>query len=346
MTIFCYLLGTFLLNGCSQSESLDLTIGHGQMPNLATDESGNPHIVYGTGDSLLYASSVNEGKTFSKPVLIAIVPNLFASHSRGPQIASSQRGLTVIACDKTGNIFSFSKTDAMPWSAPAKVNDADTTAKEGLMALSGDGNILYAIWLDLRHKNNQIFGAGSTDGGRTWSINKLIYASPDSTVCECCKPSVLINGRNINVMFRNWIQGNRDMYLIQSFDLGRTFSAAQKLGTESWPLKGCPMDGGAVAALENGTIHTVWRRKDKIYACEPGKAEKEVGAGKGCTFTTVGNKLAYAWTEDGNIVCTLPNRGKVIVGSGAYPVIKPAGNNGIICVWENDKQIRLKKLRL
>ena len=37
----------------------------------------------------------------------------------------------------------------------------------------------------------------------------LSGASPDTTVCECCKPSVVIEGNNVYVMFRNWLNGNR-----------------------------------------------------------------------------------------------------------------------------------------
>jgi hypothetical protein len=46
----------------------------------------------------------------------------------------------------------------------------------------------------------------------------MIYTSPDSTVCECCKPNVAMKGNNVYVMFRNWLHGNRDLYLIQSSD--------------------------------------------------------------------------------------------------------------------------------
>ncbi len=111
------------------------------------------------------------------------------------------------------------------------------------MVLSADGQNAFAVWLDLRDKHNKIFGAKSTDGGKTWGKNIMIYASPDTTVCECCKPSVVMKGNNIYVMFRNWLNGNRDLHIIQSTDIGLNFGQAQKLGAGSWTLNGCPMDG-------------------------------------------------------------------------------------------------------
>lgn len=321
-------------------------IADGQMPSLINDKLNNIHLVYGNGDSILTASSTNQGETFSKPLLINVLPKLAAASSRGPQIAITESGITVLACNKDGDIFSYLKSAAGKWSAATKVNDMDTTAKEGLMGLSGDGNKLFAVWLDLRDKHNKIFGSGSTDGGKTWSKNKMIYASPDTTVCECCKPSVVVKGSNVYVMFRNWLNGNRDLHLIQSTDAGKTFGQAQKLGKGSWALKGCPMDGGGITIQEDNKIQTVWRREGKIYACEPGEPEKEIGEGRGCTLASVNNQTIYTWTENGQVVCLLPKTGKKILGKGRYPVLQAMSADKVVCVWENEKQIHAQVVQL
>jgi hypothetical protein len=79
-------------------------------------------------------------------------------------------------------------------------------------------------------KGTTLFGARSRDGGKTWSKNVLIYESPEGTICQCCHPSVAIGaGREILVMWRNWLNGARDMYLARSKD-GVTFTKAEKLG--------------------------------------------------------------------------------------------------------------------
>jgi len=65
----------------------DSTVAHGEMPSLAKDNYGNLHIVYGSGDSLMYSFSSNNGKSFSSPELISILPHLVSSHMRGPQVA-------------------------------------------------------------------------------------------------------------------------------------------------------------------------------------------------------------------------------------------------------------------
>ena len=322
------------------------TIAVGQMPNVTKDNSGNIHLVYGVGDSILYRYSADKGESFSTPTLISILPELAASHMRGPQIASTSYGLVVTACTNSGNIFSFTNNQTGSWSQAVRVNDVDTIAKENLMALSADGNNAFAVWLDLRDGHNKIYGAKSTDGGKSWSKNTLVYASPDTTVCECCKPSVAVKGNNVYVMFRNWLNGNRDLYLIQSADGGNTFGQAQKLGDGSWALNGCPMDGGGLAINSNGNAETVWNRKGTIYACEPGQAERKLGEGKNCTMESVNGKNVYAWVEGGNVVVMKPQGMKKNLGKGQLPQLKSVNNERVLCVWENDKQIHKAVLEL
>jgi hypothetical protein len=316
-----------------------LLIGYGQMPNMAKDQAGRLRLAYGSGDSIMYTFSSDLGKTFSPPVLVATLPHLFSFSMRGPQIAVSDSGLTIIACSKSGNIYSYRKTESENWSPAARVNDADTIAKEGLMALGGDGKNIFAVWLDIRDKHNKIFGAGSTNGGKSWTKNIMVYTSPDSSVCECCKPSVVVKGNHVYVMFRNWLKGNRDLYLIQSDDMGSHFNNAEKLGMGSWALNGCPMDGGGLALNQKNIPQTVWRRQGTIYSCEPGQSEKELGEGRSCTMESFNNNNIYSWTEKGEVFILKPNGHKISFGKGQLPVIKAADSEHAVCVWENENQI-------
>lgn len=341
-----------LFVACTEQKKTDLsvvTVAHGQMPALAKDASNNIQLVYGSGDSLMYTYSTDKGNSFSAPVLIDTLQGLVASATRGPQITATRNGIAIIAVNNAGNIFSFIKDASDKWIRTAQVNDVDTTDKEGFLGLSSDGeNNLFAIWTDLRDdKHNKIYGARSTDGGKTWNKNILVYKSPDSTVCECCKPSVAMQGSNVYVMFRNWLNGNRDLYLIQSADGGNSFGQAQKLGKGNWRLNGCPMDGGGLAVAANGAVQTVWRRQNKIYVAAPGTMEKEIGEGKGCNIETANGKNIYAWTDDnGDVVCLLPDGTKMNVGKGSLPVLKSISDNGVICIWQHENEIKSALLRL
>ena len=334
-------LSLFILMSCQQTarpSGESKRIGIGQMPNMVTDPSGKVHLAFGKGDSILYTFSI-DGLSFAAPMLVATLPELAASHTRGPQIAFTDFGITITACTSKGDIFSFYKENDGNWTPGTRVNDTDTTAKENLMALGGHGKKMFAVWLDLRDGHNKIFGSSSKDGGKTWERNVLVYASPDTTVCECCKPSVLVTNGSVHVMFRNWLNGNRDLYLINSSDGGIRFTNLQKLGNESWQLDGCPMDGGALALNKDQVIQTVWRRKGKIYECESGKPEIEIGEGRGCTLTTVNNQNVYAWVDKGEVVCITPERKKRNLGKGHSVAIQQISDKRVLCVWEKEGNI-------
>src|SRR5688572_33395965 len=90
-----------IIIGCSPNKSTEfkaLVIGKGSMPQADIDQSGNVYVVYGSGDSLFCVISDNRGGSFTDPELIAVIPNLAASHMRGPQIAATTSGGIVIAC--------------------------------------------------------------------------------------------------------------------------------------------------------------------------------------------------------------------------------------------------------
>lgn len=327
----------------------DVVIAKGKMPNVSIDKNHNVHIVYGTGDSIMYLSSTNQGKSFSSPALVAVLSKVFATAMRGPQIASTSNGIVITANTSDGNLYAYHKRSAGRWSKATKVNDVNDVSKEALMSLSADGLNAFAVWLDTRGNNSKgqrLYGAQSKDGGITWSNNILVYSSPENSICECCKPSVVVKGNKVFAMFRNWLNGNRDLYLTTSLDNGKTFDQPQKLGQGSWKLKGCPMDGGGLTINKNGTPETVWRRESKIYTATPGLAEKEIGEGRNCSIETVNGKNIYIWTKDGDVVLMKPKGQKVVLGKGSQPLVKALNNNRIICVWENEKQIHAQVLEL
>ena len=118
-----------------------------------------------------------------------------------------------------------------------------------MQALAGDGRgLVAAVWLDLSGSGTDLWGRVSRDGGATWADDLSIYQSPDGHICECCVPNVAISPTGeIAAMWRNWLGGSRDMWAAMSTDGGKTFPKPTKLGTGSWPLKGCPMDGSSIA---------------------------------------------------------------------------------------------------
>src|SRR5262249_34635761 len=156
-------------------------------------------------------------------------------------IASSAHYSIVTAMDKSGDIHCFQLNNAAKeWKSIGTINDVKESSPEGLMSIAADRqDNFYAVWLDIRTgRNNQIYFSTLSGNTKKWSSNTLIYQSPDGHVCECCKPSIYANGKTVAVMFRNWLNGSRDLYLLKSSNKGQSFEKAQKLGEDTWKLNG------------------------------------------------------------------------------------------------------------
>jgi hypothetical protein len=333
---FSLMIGSFLKPAVAQT-----TFARGEQPQITVDNKGLVRLVFGEKDKIYYSSSNDKGKTFSSPILVGEVKEMHLGMTRGPQLASSKDYSVVTAMDKPGNIHAFQLNHkSNKWDKIQNANDADDSAPEGLMSIAADdNNNFYAVWLDLREdrKNNICF---STLKQSKWSTNKFAYKSPESHVCECCKPSIVAKGKTVSIMFRNWLKGSRDLYLISSTDGGQTFSNALKLGNGTWQLKGCPMDGGGLFIDTNNNIHTAWQREGIVYYVQPGQQEQKIGDGRHVGLS--GNVITW---EDGSDLMIRPMNGEPKkIGEGTALKIFGFNDKSILAVWEKDDQIVFKKI--
>jgi len=191
----------------------------------------------------------------------------------------------------------------------------------------------------------KIYLASSPDGGKTWSKSKMIYRSPDGSVCECCKPSIISdNDGNITVMFRNNVDGSRDLHFTKSVDGGETFSIPEKLGSGTWKINGCPMDGGDLIVNNRGELYTIWKRKGDIFMSNSSSSEEKIGSGKSPSISA-NDQTTYVVFSQGEdiILTTTDNSSPTKIGTGSSPKVI-ALKNGAIYFWVNTDGINFKKV--
>jgi hypothetical protein len=337
-------IGAALAGIAGPGEALDSGMSlapRGRQPRAAVGAQGLVAVVYGEGNQVFSRVSRDGGASYGEPTRVGELAQLMLGMRRGPQVAVVGSSLVVTAIGKEGDLVAWRSPDAgASWGGPATVNDSPTSAREGLHDLvAAAGGEAHVVWLDLRDQRTKIFTARSTDQGRTWGANRLVYESPERTVCECCQPTAAADGGGeVVFMWRNLVAGARDMFLVRSNDDGRTFGEARKLGNGSWPLKGCPMDGGGVA-VSNGRVATVWRREETLFAAAPGSAEERLGPGRNAAVAFGPGGPRYAWqTPDGEIVLKEPGASApVAVGRGKFPSFGAAarGQGPVVLVWED-----------
>jgi hypothetical protein len=320
---------------------------NGLQPQLSKDNAGVIRMVYGENDTIYCTSSVNNGKTFSNPQLVAVVKDMHLGMSRGPQLASSAHYSMVAAIDKKGTVHTFCLSHSTgKWMRCSNANDVANSAPEGLMNIAADGqDNFYAVWLDIRNdKRNNICFAKTTTRGRSWSANKLAYISPDKSVCECCKPTITVRQSAVYIQFRNWLNGSRDLYLLSSYNGGRDFNQPIKLGTGTWKLNACPMDGGGLIVNEQQQVSSVWRRENKIYFSKPGEVETEIATGRNCSISNPQQPI-ITWQEGDQLkVMDIIKNITLDAGKGGFLKAVKTKDDKIFCAWESDGQIIFTRL--
>jgi hypothetical protein len=332
----------FLIFSFCSSTFSQTVLATGEQPQMTIDWKGIVRLTYGSGAKILYAESKDDGLTFSKPILVAEIQGMHLGMTRGPQIATAKDFSMITAMDKEGNIHSFvldHKTGK--WEKSGRVNDKDGSAPEGLMSITAnENNRFYAVWLDLRNdrKNNICFASFEKN---KWSTNKFAYVSAEDHVCDCCKPSITAKGETVSIMFRNWLKGSRDLYLATSKDGGKTFAQAEKLGNGTWPLKGCPMDGGGVAIDAKNQTHTVWQRDGVVYYAQPGQPEQKIGEGRHVEL----NGNIISWESGSDLIVKGINKNSQKIGEGTALEVLALNDKSILAVWEKDDQIVFKKIK-
>lgn len=349
-------LGSWLLALGAGSLTLGTTVAAAaettlpcRQPQLAV--SGQTvYVACGTATAVLVARSEDRGESFGPAVTIPISGHLSLGNHRGPRIVALGDTVVVTAIvgaqggGKDGDLLAWRSADrGQHWSAPARINDVAAAAREGLHAMTGDGATVAVAWLDLREKGTTLVVAVSTDVGAQWGPDVVAYRSPSGTICQCCHPSLAVeaSGR-ISAMFRNSLEGARDMYVTGSGDQGRTWTSAQKLGHATWPLNACPMDGGGLAS-DAGAVVSVWRRDQTVYLARDGAAEVAIGQGVNPAMARTVAGPIVAWNgADGLMIKPSDAEATLVDARGKFAALA-ATPGGVVVAFERGAEVVVRR---
>jgi hypothetical protein len=277
---------------------------------------------------------------------------------RGPRVAlldGDHVVLTAIGGEKgggnDGDVWAWRNApEKLAWHKALRINSVAGSAREGLHALarSAQGEV-YCAWIDLRSGKPQVFGALSKDAGKSWENEGPV--SREVEICPCCAPSVAFDGQgSVCVMWRGVSEGARDMQLARSANGGKAFDAASKLGTGTWKLDACPMDGGALAVSADGKLSAVWRRERSVFSASDASSETLIGTGEQPWIA--GGALAWLEKRGSKLLVLLPGaqEPQTLDSSANDPVLaaRPDGKGALYAAWETGEgdatQIRLERL--
>jgi len=184
------------------------------------------------------------------------------------------------------------------------------------------------VWLDDRAKGKRLRADFSADGA-AWGDDVLAYESPDGTICECCAPAIAAADGGAVVAFRNWIDGDRDIWTLR-LAAGKTkFGPATKSGTGSWKLAGCPMAGPAVA-VRGADVVSAWRRERDVFLAVGMAKERDLGEGTEPQVVVKDDGVHVVWIAGDSLVHLAPGArsSEEIAKSASFPCAADRGGAG------------------
>jgi hypothetical protein len=238
----------------SQPEDLTHNSGRSDEPAMAVGGSGTIYLVWedktpGNWD-ILFTRSRNGGASWSPLKNISKNP----AHSSWPAIAVDGSGHINVAWNDytTGSrrvFFSRSSDGGTTWSSAVNVYNQTGLSGYPAIAVDGDGYILLA-WIFSTPSERRIYVSRSIDNGLTWS--QPVSVAPQSQ--DGVFPDMAVDSvGNINLVWWDQGQGNREIYFSRSIDNGATWTQALNIsdnaGDSVFP---------AVAVDRSGRVYVVW----------------------------------------------------------------------------------------
>jgi len=257
-----------------------------------TDADGTIHLAFDTSAGPQYASSTDNGKTFSnplplvdraamKPGLEYITWDLAVTPEGAVHVVMGTNAFKLkLPKDEWGYMYTRLLPNAKSFEPVRNINHKPS---EGFSLAAGDNGKVAAVWMA-----DKLFANISDDGGATFG--PIIEIDPTLDPCNCCTTSVTYaaDGR-LAILYREEANNDRDMYLAL-WDPSQNKATKSRVGSTPWKIDSCPMTYYCVNRTADGFV-AAWPTKGEIYFAKlnadgsPGK-QKEIKTPGACGMRT------------------------------------------------------------
>ena len=248
---FCIILSTGEIKGQFVLFDQHLTIsensdGFGR-PRIKLTSGNSPIVVWrkDATPKTLRASRWN-GSAFSQAYDI-LQNGVLPSSWDGPEIATKGDTVYVVftslATSQSSIMLIKSFDGGINFSDTIRVSENNPLHKfrMGNVEINQDGNPVVSYmqyllnWNEPKQMVNTSLSFGSSFLGAT-DASALALGEP----CDCCKSSLVCDGNNVFLLFRNNESNIRNSYIAKSTDGGLTFSSVADMDDYTWSISSCP----------------------------------------------------------------------------------------------------------
>ena len=211
----------------------------------------------------------------------------FTSYNNAWCVAANENVVHVVWRDnRDGNteIYYKRSTDAgVSWGADVRMTNNTNNSYSPSVAVSGSA--VHVVWYDRPDGNWEIYYKRSTDAGVSWGTNtRLTINGADSY-----DPSIAVSGLFVNVVWKDYREGNDEIYYKRSTDGGVNWGADTRL------TNNIDNSAGPSVTVSGSVVHVVWMdNRDgnlEIYY----KRSSDAGVSWG-TDTRLTNNSFYSFT--------------------------------------------------
>lgn len=293
-----YLLSLLLFiisTGYSQTSviwSSPITVASGYSniyPRLALMSGDLPLVIWENSTTDKIYSSKWNGSSFSIPSPVhnsGVVP--YIATWTGAEIASSGDTAyvvfnTYLSSDKVYSVRSID--GGITFNDTVRIDEAtENTPRMPAVAVTPFGNpvVSYMI-IDTATMETEYAVANSPDAGLSYSTSIPAPNSPGSA-CDCCPATIVVNGNNEALLFRNNISNLRNIWASFSSDGGMTFPASAEIDQSNWVISSCPSSGPS-GILTNDSLVSTWMSEgttgdSRIYVGSINTSDQQIGFNK------------------------------------------------------------------
>lgn len=211
------------------------------------------------------------GASFNTPLTISptgVMP--FIANWAGSEIASS--GDTVFVTfstdfSQTSKVYTVRSVDGgITFQDTVRVDQIGTDMPRfPTIAVGNGGNPVVAFMrLDSGFGNAEYAVARSMNGGSSYMPSITPSLGAVGTVCDCCPATIIANGNQHVVTYRNNDNNIRNMWASYSTDGSASYPVSSEIDETDWMIMSCPSSGPS-NVISGDSLVSTWMSNGKVY---------------------------------------------------------------------------------
>lgn len=240
-------------------------------PRITFTENDVPVVSWMNNNTNKIYSARWNGATFNLPNTLnpnGVLP--FIASWAGSEIASS--GDTVFVTfstdfSQTSKVYTVRSLDGgLTFQDTVRVDQIGTdTPRFPTVAVGYGGNPVIAFMqLDASFGNAEYAVARSMNGGTSYMPSIIPSLGAVGTVCDCCPATIIAEGNQHVLTYRNNDNNIRNMWASYSTDGSGSYPVSSEIDQTDWMIMSCPSSGPSNVIIGDSLVST-WMSDGKVY---------------------------------------------------------------------------------